>query len=197
MGGRDGEMIGWIHGILNEFGISAATAVSALVKAFIAGLVALAMGKHGIAFGAFLGLMFVDTITKWYAMGRNYVANTCNVDLNSVSLWSAIKGIYQCWGVDGYLCASEGRRKWSEKMWRYIVLTIGAALADILVSGMLPNDALVRAVWFYFGINEAGSILNNLKEAGISQVQPLCDFYESKKNQLLNVKEVSKKEEKK
>ena len=166
-------MVDWIRELFNEWGISMATAIATLVKALLAGVISLALGKHGLAFGAFLVLMFVDTVTKWYAVGKIYVANTCEIPLDDVTTWQSIKGIYQCWGRDGYLCASEGRKKWERKMGSYLTLTIGAVFVDVLVKGMLPNDAVLRAVWFYFGINEAGSILSNLNMAGIHQVQPL------------------------
>ena len=185
------QIVMWLSKISGEFGGYAVKLGGILVQAIFAALIAFATGKHGIALMAFACLITADWLTKRYAVCRKYVSDTCNVPLEEVGFKTAWKAWNQARG-EKYWQSSKMRNQ-SNKLITYMVGVGIAALVDILTGNVAGEEIFTDIVLCYFGLTEAESILENLKEAGVGKVAVVCEIIEKKKSQYLGIS--SKKEE--
>lgn len=192
------EMWNWVVNFLgkiaNEIGSWVGATAWILGKAMLGAILGIAAGKHGIAFVAFVSLITADWLIKRYAVCRRYVSDQCSVPIHKVDIRTAIRA----WNVargEGYWESSK-MRNGSSKLITYMIGGGGiAAIVDILTSNVAGEDLFTNIVLCYFGLTEAESILENLKEAGVVKAAEVCEIIENKKTQFLGItkKEESKK----
>ena len=186
------QIVMWLSKISGEFGGYAGKIAMILIQATFAAILGFLTGKHGLAIMAFIALITADWLTKRYAVCRRYVSDHCGVPIDEVD----IKTAYRAWNKargEGYWQSSK-MRNGSSKLMTYMVGVGIAALVDVLTGHVAGKEIFTNIVLCYFGLTEAESILENLKEAGIGKAAEICEVLEKKKAQYLGI---TKKEDKK
>lgn len=183
----------WLSSVIPNWPEYFSKFLGVAVQALLAVVISIASGKHGLAFAAFSLLVAMDWLSKRYAVCRRYVADTFGIPLNEVDIKNALKVWNQARGEKYW--QSEKMRKRSSKLLTYIFGVGIASLVDILTGHVAGKEIFTNIVLCYFGLTEAESILENLKEAGIGKATEVCEVIEKKKNQYLGIS--TKKEEKK
>ena len=180
----------WISKVSGEFGVYIGKVGAILIQAAFATILAFLTGKHGLAMMAFITLITADWLTKRYAVCRRYVADHCDVPIDEVDSRTAFKAWNEARG-EGYWQSSK-MRSGSSKLMTYMIGVGVAALVDVLTGHVAGNDIFTNIVLCYFGLTEAESILENLKEAGVGKAAEVCEIIEKKKAQYLGVNAVKK-----
>lgn len=127
-----------------------------LIAASIAGLVV----HQAFLFCAFAALVWLDCMTRWVAIAYNYSGKA--------GIWTAIKAIPAAHRVRA-ISSTAMRRGLSDKMINYIILVIGALLADYEAG----TPVFVNLIISYLSATEFLSIVENLNDAGISALSGL------------------------
>lgn len=175
----------WLHSVVPNWVDFSSKFIGVAVQAAFAAVISIATGKHGLAFMAFTFLVAADWLSKRYAVCRRYVSDTCGIPLEEVDIRSALKAWNQARGEKYW--QSEKMRKRSSKLVTYIVGVGIASAVDILTGHVAGKEIFTNLVLCYFGLTEAESILENLKEAGIGKAAEVCKVIEKKKNQYLGI----------
>lgn len=127
-----------------------------LIAASIAGLVV----HQAFLFCAFAALVWLDCMTRWVAIAYNYSGKA--------GIWTAIKAIPAAHRARA-ISSTAMRRGLSDKMINYIILVIGALLADYEAG----TPVFVNLIVSYLSATEFLSIVENLNDAGISALSGL------------------------
>lgn len=180
----------WLGSVVPKWADSISKFLGVALQAILAMVISILTGKHGLAFTAFSLLVAMDWLSKRYAVCRRYVSDTSGVPLNEVDILTTLKAWNQARGEKYW--QSEKMRKRSSKLITYIIGVGIASLVDILTGHVAGKEIFTNIAFCYFGLTEAESILENLKEAGIGKAMEVCEIIEKKKNQYLGI---SKKKE--
>lgn len=127
-----------------------------LMVASIAGLVV----HQAFLFCAFAILVWLDCMTRWVAIAYDYSGKE--------GIWTAIKSIPAAHRARA-ISSTAMRRGLSDKMINYIILVIGALLADYEAG----TPVFVNLIISYLSATEFLSIVENLNDAGISALSGL------------------------
>lgn len=127
-----------------------------LIAASIMGLVI----HQAFLFCAFAILVWLDCMTRWVAISYEYSGKE--------GIWTAIKSIPAAHRARA-ISSTAMRRGLSDKMINYIILVIGALLADYEAG----TPVFVNLIISYLSATEFLSIVENLNDAGISALSGL------------------------
>lgn len=117
---------------------------------------------------ATLGLIIVDTLTKWAAITRRFLIDN-GTDQKKVNILAIMLAFPLAW-QKGYLESSELRMHWEKKLFTYMMLAITAALLRKYIdafsfSGSIGQN-ITSGIYMCIALTEAMSILENLEEMG-------------------------------
>lgn len=126
---------------------------------------------------AFAALVVIDLVSKWLALSKEYLA-TCKHN-NNQSLYTSLINIPAARRA-GYITSSSMRHRFFSKMLSYIILVLGAALVDFVSRTLHHQDFLVVLVVGYLAATEAISILENMQDAGLKEVEQLKEILKKK-----------------
>lgn len=119
-------------------------------------------------FLATLGLIIVDTLTKWAAITRKFLLDN-GTDEKKINLIAIIAAFPLAWQKD-YLESSELRQHWGNKLLTYMVLAVTAALLQKFVEsfnfGGSIGQNVTSGIYMCIALTEAMSILENLEAMG-------------------------------
>lgn len=119
-------------------------------------------------FLATLGLIVVDTLTKWAAITRQFLLDN-GTDPKRVNILAIISAFPLAWQKN-YLESAEMRLHWGNKLFAYMILAITAALLQKFINGFSFSGAtgqnVVSGIYMCIALTEAMSILENLEAMG-------------------------------
>ncbi|MHC1718528.1 MAG: hypothetical protein AB9883_07735 [Acidaminococcaceae bacterium] len=119
-------------------------------------------------FLATLGLIVVDTLTKWAAITRRFLLDN-GTDPKRVNILAIISAFPLAWQKN-YLESAEMRLHWGNKLFSYMILAITAALLQKFINGFSFSGAMgqnvVSGIYMCIALTEAMSILENLEAMG-------------------------------
>ena len=166
--------------VTTEMGSWVSATVWILGKAAIGAGIGLAMGKHGMAFSAFVGLVVFDWGSCRYAVCRNWVADHYKVPIREVGFWWAVRSWNQARG-EGYWQSRIMRGSGWDKIKQYILWVIVASVADVLTAYTLGGEFWVDLTLGYFAVTELESIFENFGKAGIQGAIPISNLIKDNK----------------
>ena len=119
-------------------------------------------------FLATLGLIVVDTLTKWAAITRKFLLDN-GTDIKQVNILAIVAAFPLAWQKD-YLESAEMRLHWGNKLFAYMILAITAALLQKFIDGFsfpgASGQNVVSGIYMCIALTEAMSILENLEAMG-------------------------------
>jgi phage-related holin len=139
------------------------------------------IGEPEAAFLALWVLVILDTITKWAAVAKR----TLEKQQAAESIWY---GLYLAWH-SGTLNSRDMRRKFSTKVFAYMMLIIaGHLVAVILPSINVMGNDLSRfpgnLVYSFLAVTELMSIIENLIAMGMDVLKPLALWASKKRDEI-------------
>lgn len=153
-----------------------------IIKLIMAVFVAAICNLHVQLLAAFAAIVLIDLATKWIAISHQYLIDSGN-NPESLNVWDCIKGIKAA-RREGYIKSSEMKHRFAGKMAVYVMLTLGAAVADLIMHIMAKPEYLVILVVGYLSATELMSIVENLQAAGVDEAAKLKDIIEQKRGRL-------------
>lgn len=145
-----------------------------LAKSFVSVGLAVAGSIYGSALVAFVFLVFIDLLTRWMAIVRQFRIDAGDIAEN-VTLCCCVTGIPAAFHA-GYINSSAMKHRFAGKIILYGFLTLMAVNVDKLILAAGESQFMLRTVWVYLAATEAMSILENLRDAGAEQAGSLLDF---------------------
>lgn len=122
-------------------------------------------GEYSAGMGALASLMAVDWLTKWGVLSKE------------------AGGFWRAWKTD--VISSRGMRSGIHKLvWYMAVLIAAHQLEQFKVLGFTVGNAATETMSAYLGIIEAKSILENLRDMGMKEAEPLIFLLGKKQKQL-------------
>lgn len=154
-----------------------------IFKTFISMVLAFILGNFGVASTSFIMLIVIDLLTKWLALSYKCLIDngTCQDDA----------GLYECMikmqdaAVKGYIKSGEMKHRFAGKVILYMFVTLMAIQVDRMLGAANQSVLFLNMAWFYFGATEGISILENLRDAGVSSIDPLLTFIRNKLGSVL------------
>ena len=146
-------------------------------------ILAFLLGSFGVASSAFIMLIVIDLATKWLSLSYKCLIDngTCQADA----------GLYECMikmqdaMVKGYISSSEMKHRFAGKVILYMTVTIMAMQVDRMMGAANQSVLFLNMSLFYFAATEGMSILENLRDAGVSSVEPFLTFIRNKLGSVL------------
>ncbi|HBS59415.1 MAG TPA: hypothetical protein DEA44_09125 [Firmicutes bacterium] len=138
------------------------------------------LGSELMPFLALFFLMAMDVLTRWMAEGKR------KADQVGIDSW--LEGFYLCWH-DGTLNSKTMGRKFFHKAITYMLLVIAFNLAlksvpSIVLFGADWSKLPLGFIYSFLSITEVMSVIENLIDAGMDALRPLCVFVCKKRNDL-------------
>ena len=149
------------------------------VKGLFAAIIGAAYSMHAQLLLAFVGLVFLDLVTKWVALSYSHLAKRRKK--NPPTLWQAVKNIPQARKA-GYIKSTVMKDRFAGKVLVYLFIVLAGGLVDNMMrSTGNPAWAVVLCVG-YLSATEMISILENLQDAGVEEAAKLHEIIENRKN---------------
>lgn len=149
-----------------------------MVKMAAAFFVAAICNLHVQLLLAFAMLVIIDLITKWIVLSKQFLTDAGHTETN---LWDCIKGMRGARRA-GYIRSGEMKHRFAGKITVYLILTLGAAVADMAMKIMGKPEFLVVLVVGYLAVSEMLSVVENLQGAGVEEAAKLHDLINRKGN---------------
>lgn len=154
-----------------------------IFKTAISMILAFVLGNFGVASSSFIMLIIIDLATKWLALSYKCLIDNGTCQANA--------GLYECMirmhdaAEKGYIRSGEMKHRFAGKIILYMVVTFMAIHVDNMIGAANQSVLFLNMAWFYFGATEAISILENLRDAGVSSIEPLLTFIRNKLGSVL------------
>lgn len=120
----------------------------------------------GVIFAVVVGLVFLDTLTKWAAITRRFLIDR-GAAPDRVTLFAIIYAFPSAW-QKGYLESHTLRKCWGDKLFTYLILVIAAGmvakLPDINLFGAAINSSIIGGIYACIAVTELFSITENFAE---------------------------------
>lgn len=153
-------------------------AIKAAIATIVTFLVKVITNTHVIVLIAFMGLVFLDLITKQIALGGKYAAKLKGVDVSELHTIDKIRGIIPALNAEE-ICSKFMRKGFADKMGMYLAVVCGAFFADVVIVNT-PNHFILNLAYSYLGVVELVSILENLRDGGNRKIALLVKAMEDK-----------------
>lgn len=135
-----------------------------------AGMTFLTFETQFIMFMVFIFLVFMDCFTRWMALGAAFLKNHGHAD---PGLWEACRAIPAARRA-GLISSQVMKKQGMEKLILYNVSVMTAAGADFLLKSSGTAPFLTSAIVSYLVVTETLSIIENLSEAGVGDLEKLA-----------------------
>ena len=131
---------------------------------------------HAALFFAFGLVVFLDLFTRWLALSHQNLVR----QKQEATLVDCLYGIPQAHKA-GLINSYVMRKTFFSKMVTYLLLIIGASIADYMIKGSGGSTMAVSLVITYLSMTELLSIVENLDEAGVSAMHDLIDLIKGRR----------------
>lgn len=135
-----------------------------------AGMAFLTFETQFIMFMVFIFLVFMDCFTRWMALGAAFLKNHGHAE---PGLWEACRAIPAARRA-GLISSQVMKKQGMEKLILYNVSVMTAAGADFLLKSSGTAPFLTSAIVSYLVVTETLSIIENLSEAGVGDLEKLA-----------------------
>ena len=147
-----------------------------IVKAAAAFIVAVVCSLHTQLLILFAALVVIDLATKWIALSRQYLIDNQAECPDFLACLESMRAARKA----GYIRSSEMKHRFAGKIFVYMLLTLVAALVDLVMKGMDKPEFLAVLVVSYLAVTEMLSIVDNLQAAGVDEAAKLHDLIDKK-----------------
>lgn len=137
-----------------------------------AGMAFLTFETQFIMFMVFIFLVFMDCFTRWMAIGAAWLKEKDQGNMNP-GLWEACRAIPAARRA-GLISSQVMKKQGMEKLILYNVSVMTAAGADFLLKSSGTAPFLTSAIVSYLVVTETLSIIENLSEAGVGDLEKLA-----------------------
>lgn len=135
-----------------------------------AGMTFLTFETQFIMFMVFIFLVFMDCFTRWMAIGAAWLKNQGNTNPGLLEACRAIPAARRA----GLISSQVMKKQGMEKLILYNVSVMTAAGADFLLKSSGTAPFLTSAIVSYLVVTETLSIIENLSEAGVGDLEKLA-----------------------
>lgn len=146
-------------------------------KISAAAILTLLLHKHAVLFYAFSLLVFLDCLTKWIAIARDYLIEQGQ---HEPTLLQAFLGIPAARNA-GEIKSEVMKHRFLGKISVYLLCVMAAATADLIMVELLKPTWAVSTIIGYLTATELLSIVENLNAAGVEVVKGLIDTIKKKR----------------
>ena len=147
-----------------------------LLKVCVSCLLAVVSHTHVQLAVAFAALVFVDLLTKWLALTRQYLVDNKR---KKITFWTCFKNIRKAQRAK-YIRSEEMRTRFVAKMLTYFAVVAAAWLVDWMCAHAGAPTIAVVVVVGYLSVTELLSILENLQQSGIKEAGELSTLIRKK-----------------
>lgn len=139
------------------------------------------LGVHLQLYVAFVFLMALDTLTRYLAQtAKWWVCVYPKTPYTLYDLWK-FRTQSRKWR---FFKSNEMRKKFISKFGTYIVILAGASVCDISMSLAKGFAFALTVTTTFLSITELCSILENLQECGVKEVEGLMKIIQKRKEQI-------------
>ena len=142
------------------------------LKTALGAIIAALLYKHVIMFYCFVGLVFLDCLTRWLAISHDYLV--ANEKKEKPSLWKSFCSISRARAA-GTISSTIMRERGLSKIMVYIVAVFTSAISDKLLLSIGSQPWLVSLIIGYLTVTEALSVVENLSDAGVGSLGRIID----------------------
>jgi len=121
---------------------------------------------------AFAALVFIDLVTKWLALSRQYLIDRGR---KKIHFWACFKNILKARRA-GYIRSEEMRTRFIAKMLTYFAVVAAAWLVDWMCAHSGAPTVAVAVAVGYLSVTELLSILENLQRSGVEEAAHLHEL---------------------
>lgn len=138
-------------------------------KVTAAAILTLLLHKHAILFYAFSVLVFLDCLTKWIAIARDYLIEQGQHEPTLLQAFCAIPAARNA----GEIKSDVMKHRFLGKISVYLLCVMAAASADLIMVELFKPTWAVNTIVGYLTCTELLSIIENLNEAGVEAASGL------------------------
>ena len=151
------------------------------VKLVGAAFMGVACSMHGQILLAFVGLVVIDLLTKWIALSRQHLMKRKRK--TPPTLWQCFCNILKARKA-GYIKSEVMKHRFLGKILVYFLVAFADGLADYIMTVMEKPTWAVLLLVGYLSVTELISIMENLQDAGVEEVEKLHEILEKKRDSL-------------
>lgn len=151
------------------------------VKLIGAAFMGVACSMHAQLLLAFVGLVIVDLLTKWLALSRAHLMKRKRK--TPPTLWQCFCNILKARKA-GYIKSEAMKHRFLGKILVYLFVVFAGGLADYIMTVMDKPTWAVLLLVGYLSVTELISIMENLQDAGVEEVEKLHEILEKKRETL-------------
>lgn len=138
-------------------------------KVTAAAILTLLLHKHAVLFYAFSLLVFLDCLTKWIAIARDYLIEQGQHEPTLLQAFCAIPAARNA----GEIKSDVMKHRFLGKISVYLLCVMAAASADLIMVELFKPTWAVNTIVGYLTCTELLSIIENLNEAGVEAASGL------------------------
>lgn len=146
-------------------------------KATAAAILTLLLHKHAVLFYAFSLLVFLDCLTKWIAIARDFLIEQGQHEPTLLQAFCAIPAARNA----GEIKSDVMKHRFLGKISVYLLCVMAAASADLIMVELYKPTWAVGTIVGYLTATELLSIVENLNAAGVEAVKDLIDTIKKKR----------------
>lgn len=146
-------------------------------KVTAAAILTLLLHKHAVLFYAFSLLVFLDCLTKWIAIARDYLIEQGQHEPTLLQAFCAIPAARNA----GEIKSDVMKHRFLGKISVYLLCVMAAASADLIMVELFKPTWAVNTIVGYLTCTELLSIIENLNEAGVEAASGLMAIIAKKR----------------
>lgn len=146
-------------------------------KVTAAAILTLLLHKHAVLFYAFSLLVFLDCLTKWIAIARDYLIEQGQHEPTLLQAFCAIPAARNA----GEIKSDVMKHRFLGKISVYLLCVMAAASADLIMVELLKPTWAVNTIVGYLTCTELLSIIENLNAAGVEAAGGLLAIVSKKR----------------